>query len=54
MSTQPDTLEIHYLPQPELFRLFNEANCQCLEVREDGMVSDEDQMLSNTFLVQKR
>jgi 2-polyprenyl-3-methyl-5-hydroxy-6-metoxy-1,4-benzoquinol methylase len=53
-STPPDTLEMHYLPQPELFRLINEANCQCLEVREDGMVSDEDQMLSNTFLVQKR
>lgn len=53
-STPPDTLEMHYLPQPELFRLFAEANCQCLEVREDGMVSDEDQMLSNTFLVQKR
>jgi 2-polyprenyl-3-methyl-5-hydroxy-6-metoxy-1,4-benzoquinol methylase len=53
-STPPDTLEMHYLPQPELFRLFAKANCQCLEVREDGMVSDEDQMLSNTFLVQKR
>ena len=52
-STPPNTLEMHYLPQPELFRLFAEANCQCLEVREDGMVSDEDQMLSNTFLVQK-
>lgn len=53
-STPPDTLEMHYLPQPELFRLFAEANCQCLEVREDGMVSEDDQMLSNTFLVQKR
>ncbi len=49
----PDTLEMHYLPQPELFRLFAEANCRCLEVREDGMVSEEDQMLSNTFLIQK-
>jgi cyclopropane fatty-acyl-phospholipid synthase-like methyltransferase len=52
-SSPPETLEMHYLPQPELFRLFAEANCQCLEVREDGMVSDEDQMLSNTFLMQK-
>jgi protein-L-isoaspartate O-methyltransferase len=52
-STPPDTLEMHYLPQPKLFELFGEANCHCLEVREDGMVSDEDQMLSNTFLVQK-
>jgi 2-polyprenyl-3-methyl-5-hydroxy-6-metoxy-1,4-benzoquinol methylase len=53
-STPPDTLEMHYLPQHEVFKVFAEANCQCLEVREDGMVSDEDQMLSNTFLVQKR
>jgi SAM-dependent methyltransferase len=52
-STPPDTLEMHYLPQPDLFKLFADARCQCLEVREDGMVSDEDQMLSNTFLVQK-
>jgi 2-polyprenyl-3-methyl-5-hydroxy-6-metoxy-1,4-benzoquinol methylase len=53
-STPPDTLEMHYLPQPDLFRLIADANCVCLEMREDGMVSDEDQMLSNTFLVQKR
>lgn len=52
-STPPDTLEMHYLPQPDLFRLIADANCVCLEMREDGMVSDEDQMLSNTFLVQK-
>jgi SAM-dependent methyltransferase len=54
ISTPPDTLEMHYLPQHEVFKLFAEANCLCLEVREDGMVSDEDIMLSNTFLVQKR
>jgi SAM-dependent methyltransferase len=54
ISTPPDTLEMHYLPQYEVFKLFAEANCLCLEVREDGMVSDEDIMLSNTFLVQKR
>lgn len=52
-STPPDTLEMHYLPQHEVFKVFAKANCQCLEVREDGMVSDEDQMLSNIFLVQK-
>jgi len=52
-SNPPATMEMHFLPQPDLFRLFAEANCHCLEVREDGMVSDEDQMLSNTFLVQK-
>jgi len=53
-STPPDTLEMHYLPQPELFRLIADANCICLEMREDGLLSEEDQMLSNTFLIQKR
>jgi 2-polyprenyl-3-methyl-5-hydroxy-6-metoxy-1,4-benzoquinol methylase len=53
-STPPDTLEMHYLPQPDLFRLIADANCVCLEMREDGMLSDEDQMLSNTFLIQKQ
>lgn len=53
-STPPDTLEMHYLPQPDVFRLLADANCQCLEVREDAMVGAEDTMLSNTFLVQKR
>jgi 2-polyprenyl-3-methyl-5-hydroxy-6-metoxy-1,4-benzoquinol methylase len=53
-SEPPDTLEMHYLPQPDIFRLIADANCACLEVREDGMVADEDKALSNTFLVQKR
>jgi hypothetical protein len=53
-SEPPDTLEMHYLPQPDIFRLIADANCVCLEVREDGMVADEDKSLSNTFLVQKR
>jgi 2-polyprenyl-3-methyl-5-hydroxy-6-metoxy-1,4-benzoquinol methylase len=53
-STPPDTLEMHYLPQPDLFRLIADANCVCLEMREDGMLSEEDQMLSNTFLIQKQ
>jgi 2-polyprenyl-3-methyl-5-hydroxy-6-metoxy-1,4-benzoquinol methylase len=53
-STPTDTLEMHYLPQYEVFKLFALANCNCLEVREDGMLSDDDQVLSNTFLVQKR
>jgi len=52
-STPPNTLEMHYLPQNAVFRLLAETGCQCLEVREDGMVGAEDQMLSNTFLVQK-
>jgi 2-polyprenyl-3-methyl-5-hydroxy-6-metoxy-1,4-benzoquinol methylase len=53
-STSPDTLEMHFLPQQDVFKIVAEANCICLEVREDGMVGDEDKMLSNTFLIQKK
>jgi 2-polyprenyl-3-methyl-5-hydroxy-6-metoxy-1,4-benzoquinol methylase len=52
-SEPPNALEMHYLPQPDIFRLIKDANCVCLEVREDGMAADEDKVLSNTFLVQK-
>jgi hypothetical protein len=52
-SPSSEKLEMHYLPQHEVFKLFAEANCQCLEVREDNMVSGDDQVLSNTFLFQK-
>lgn len=52
-SPPSKTLEMHYLPQPEVFRIMTEAGCHLLEVREDGMVGAEDQMLSNTFLFQK-
>jgi hypothetical protein len=53
-NTEPSsTFEMHFLPQKEVFRIITEAGCTCLEVREDGMVGNEDVMLSNTFLVQK-
>lgn len=53
-STPPNTLEMHYLPQPDVFAIVQSANCQCLEVREDDAIGSEDKMLSNTFLIQKR
>jgi protein-L-isoaspartate O-methyltransferase len=53
-SEAPKTLEMHFLPQHEIFRIVAESDCICLEIREDGMVGDEDMMLSNTFLIQKR
>jgi protein-L-isoaspartate O-methyltransferase len=53
-SAPPSTLEMHFLPQYDVFKIVTEANCICLEVREDGMVGDEDKMLSNTFLIQKQ
>lgn len=53
-SSPPSTLEMHFLPQQAVFALVADCACLCLEVREDAMVGDEDKMLSNTFLVQKR
>lgn len=50
---QPNTLEMHFLPQKEIFRVINESNCICLEMREDSMVGDEVEMLSNSFLIKK-
>lgn len=53
-TAQPNTLEMHFLPQHEIFRAISESGCICLEIREDGMVGDESQMLSNTFLILKK
>jgi cyclopropane fatty-acyl-phospholipid synthase-like methyltransferase len=53
-SEAPKTLEMHFLPQYEIFKIVADSDCICLEIREDGMVGDENKMLSNTFLIQKR
>jgi hypothetical protein len=52
-SKAPKKLEMHFLPQQDIFIIVVESDCVCLEIREDGMVGDEDKMLSNTFLIQK-
>lgn len=52
-SEPPKSLEMHFIPQYEVFRVIEESGCICLEVREDTMVGDEDKILSNTFVVQK-
>jgi SAM-dependent methyltransferase len=52
-TAQPNSLEMHFLPQHEIFKIIQNADCLCLEIREDGMVGDESQMLSNTFLIRK-
>ena len=52
-STPPNTLEMHFLPQQEVFKIIQASGCMCLEVREDGMVGDEDKMLSNSYVIQK-
>jgi 2-polyprenyl-3-methyl-5-hydroxy-6-metoxy-1,4-benzoquinol methylase len=48
-----NSLEMHFLPQHEIFKIIQKAGCICLEVREDGMIGDEDQMLSNTFIIHR-
>jgi hypothetical protein len=46
-------MEMHFLPQRDVFKVIQAAGCMCLEVREDGMVGDESNMLSNSYLIQK-
>jgi SAM-dependent methyltransferase len=52
-SPQENKIEMHFLPQSEIFRIIHRMNCCCIEVREDSMVGDEEKMLSNSFLIQK-
>ena len=55
MHSQSDgKIEMHFLPQHEVFRVIDDSNCRCIEVREDGMIGSEDKMLSNSFLIQKK
>jgi SAM-dependent methyltransferase len=44
-------VEVHCLPQPDLFRVIREAGCELLEVREDGAVGAA--AISNRLLVRK-
>ena len=53
-TPQDNRIEMHFLPQAEVFDVIDTSHCRCLEVREDGMVGDEDKMLSNSFLIQKK
>ena len=54
LSSEPTTsLEMHFLPQKEVFKAINQAGCEILEVREDEWVGRGDIMLSNTFIVKK-
>jgi SAM-dependent methyltransferase len=50
----PNTLEMHFLPQKNVFQAITDADCECLEVREDGMVGHENLMLSNSFVIQRK
>jgi SAM-dependent methyltransferase len=51
MAPKRDEIEVHCLPQEVIFRLANEAECVCLEVREDDGMSYP--WLSNMFVFRK-
>lgn len=48
-----DEMEMHFLPQSEVFTLIAEANCELLEVREDGAIGQIGDWISNTFIVRR-
>jgi SAM-dependent methyltransferase len=52
-SPRATDMEIHFLPQTEIFSLIGEANCKTLEVCEDGSVGNSGQWVSNTFVVRR-
>jgi hypothetical protein len=48
-----DRVEMHLLPQRDVFSIAAASGCETLEVLPDGCVGDPD-WISNTFLVRKR
>jgi SAM-dependent methyltransferase len=47
-------MEIHFVPQREIFSLFDRCNMLPLEARQDHCIGNYDQWISNTFLAQKK
>ena len=47
-------IQMHCIPQMEVFRIVDLAGCRVLECREDTAAGDSNQILSNTFIVQRR
>ena len=47
-------MEIHFVPQREIFQLFNRGNMLAIEIRQDHCIGHHDRWLSNTFLAQKK
>lgn len=46
-------MQMHCLPQRQIFKIIGEENCLALEVREDSFAGLPDQILSNTFIIRK-
>ena len=51
---QDNKIEMHFLPQENVFKIIDESECICIESREDSMVGDETNTLSKSFLVRKK
>tara|TARA_B100000212_G_scaffold341222_1_gene323802 strand:- start:4087 stop:5136 length:1050 start_codon:yes stop_codon:yes gene_type:complete len=49
-----DELEMHYLPQSEVFEIIDRCNCRPIEVIEDNYIGRRGNELSNTFLIRKK
>lgn len=49
-----DELEMHYLPQNEVFDVIDKSNCQAIEVIQDNYIGRNARELSNTFLIRKK
>jgi SAM-dependent methyltransferase len=47
-------MEIHFVPQREIFQLFDRHNMLPIEIRQDHCIGNYDRWLSNTFLAQKK
>ncbi len=47
-------MEMHFLPQREIFRILQANKLEVIEVRRDGCIGHFDRWISNTFLARKR
>ena len=47
-------MEMHFLPQQEIFRILGANDLDMIEVRQDHCIGNFDRWISNTFLAKKR
>jgi 2-polyprenyl-3-methyl-5-hydroxy-6-metoxy-1,4-benzoquinol methylase len=52
-TDHPLEMQMHCLPQRQIFEIVAEENCKLLEVREDNRTGVPDQFISNTFIIRK-
>ena len=46
-------MEMHFIPQREIFKIFQKAHVMPIEVLQDGWIGHYDRWISNTFLAKK-